>query len=324
MSIRTSIVKMIKRALPSLFAEYQHIQRLRIIKKIEEEKKRPESEYPKLLAKIYKERMGHALDWHNLRTYTEKMQWEKIYDKNPLKSILADKYLVRKWVSEKIGDSYLIPLLGVWDSFSEINFSELPDRFVLKTNHGTGTNLIVKDKNTINYKRAKKCFDDWMNMDFAFVNSYQLHYSKINRKIIAEQYLETDRGELQDYKFLCFDGEPKYCWVDLGRFSNHTRTVFDLDWTLQPWTQQNYGISKEPIPKPKNFEKMIEIARILSCGFSHVRVDLYNVNGQIFFGEMTFTNGSGLDPIVPEKYDLMLGELWNIPTDSKANDREVK
>lgn len=311
------VMSFIKKSFPALYTEYQHIQRIRIIKRIEKEKQRPESDYPEVLAKVYQEKMGHVLDWNNLRTYTEKMQWEKIFDNNPMKPILADKYLVRKWVAEKIGESYLIPLLGVWNSFSEIDFSELPDQFVLKTNHGTGTNLIVKDKCKIDYKKAKKCFDDWMNIDFAYVNNYQLHYSAIDRKIIAEKYLETDRGELQDYKFLCFDGEPMYCWVDLGRFGNHTRTVFDLDWKLQPWTQANYGISKELIPKPKNYEKMIEIARILSQGFSHVRVDLYNVDGQIYFGEMTFTNGSGLDPIVPEEYDLMLGNLWKLPSDNK-------
>lgn len=308
-----TIMKSLKKLFPSLYAEYQHLQRVHIIKKINAEKGKSESIYAERLAKTYQDKMGHALDWDNLQTYTEKMQWEKLYDKNPLKALLADKYRVREWVTEKIGDEYLIPLLGVWDSFSEIDFSLLPDQFVLKTNHGTGTNLIVKDKKKLNYKQAKRCFDDWMNMDFAFVNNYQMHYSEINRKIIAEKYLETDRGELQDYKFLCFDGNPVFCWVDLGRYSNHTRTVFDMNWQLQPWTQANYGISKEPIPKPKNFNKMKEIATILSAGFSHVRVDLYNVNGQIYFGEMTFTNGSGFDPIVPSQYDLVLGKLWNLP-----------
>ena len=308
-----NIMKSLKKAFPSLYAEYQHLQRVRIIKRINAEKGKPVSIYAELLAKAYNDKMGHTLDWDNLQTYTEKMQWEKLYDKNPLKALLADKYRVREWVTEKIGDEYLIPLLGVWDSFSKIDFSLLPDQFVLKTNHGTGTNLIVKDKKRLNYKQAKKCFDDWMNMDYAFVNNYQMHYSEIKRKIIAEKYLETDRGELQDYKFLCFDGNPVFCWVDLGRYSNHTRTVFDMNWQLQPWTQANYGISKDPIPKPKNFSKMKEIATILSEGFSHVRVDLYNVNGQIYFGEMTFTNGSGLDPIVPSQYDLVLGKMWNLP-----------
>ena len=241
------------------------------------------------------------------------MQWEKIYDKNPIKTTLTDKYAVREWVEGKIGKDYLIPLIGVWDSFDNIDFDLLPKQFVLKTNHGTGTNLIVKDKYKINMRRAKRMFDDWMKTDYAFTNSLQLHYRDIKRKIIAEKYLETNLGELQDYKFLCFDGKPCFCWVDLGRYSKHTRTVFDMNWKLQPWTQASYGIANYDIPMPKNFDMMIDIANILSKGFSHVRVDLYNIDGKIYFGEMTFTNGSGLDPIIPKEYDKVLGDYWKLP-----------
>ena len=293
----------LKKKFPELYDFYQHIQRVRVLENTKILKNVPEEEYPQLIEKEYKKIFGHSLDWNNLQTYTEKMQWEKIYDKNPMKTILADKYLVRQWVGSKIGNDYLIPLIGVWDSFNDIDFSSLPDKFVLKTNHGTGTNLIVKDKEKLNLKRAQRMFDDWMETDYAFTNSLQLHYKDIPRKIIAEEYLETDLGELQDYKFLCFNGEPCFCWVDLGRFSKHTRTVFNMKWELQPWTQATYGIADYDIPKPKNFDKMVEIAGILSKGFSHVRVDLYNVDGKIYFGEMTFTNGSGLDPIIPKEYD---------------------
>ena len=155
-------------------------------------------------------------------------------------------------------------------------------------------------------------FNDWMKMDFAFVDSIQLHYSTIPRKIIAEKYLETSLGELQDYKFLCFNGKPYFCWVDLGRFKKHTRTVFNMNWERQEWTQSHCGTYEGTIEKPLGFEKMVELAKILSYGFAQVRVDLYNVNGKIYFGEMTFTNGSGLDPIVPEEYDYVLGQLWSI------------
>jgi hypothetical protein len=273
----------------------------------------PEEKYNDLIEKEYLKVFGNILDWNNLRTYTEKMQWEKIYDKNPIKTTLTDKYAVREWVEGKIGKEYLIPLIGVWDSFDNIDFDLLPKQFVLKTNHGTGTNLIVKDKYKINMRRAKRMFDDWMKTDYAFTNSLQLHYRDIKRKIIAEKYLETNLGELQDYKFLCFDGKPCFCWVDLGRYSKHTRTVFDMNWKLQPWTQASYGIANYDIPMPKNFDMMIDIANILSKGFSHVRVDLYNIDGKIYFGEMTFTNGSGLDPIIPKEYDKVLGDYWKLP-----------
>jgi len=273
----------------------------------------PEEKYNDLIEKEYLKVFGNILDWNNLRTYTEKMQWEKIYDKNPIKTTLTDKYAVREWVEGKIGKDYLIPLIGVWDSFDNIDFDLLPKQFVLKTNHGTGTNLIVKDKYKINMRRAKRMFDDRMKTDYAFTNSLQLHYRDIKRKIIAEKYLETNLGELQDYKFLCFDGKPCFCWVDLGRYSKHTRTVFDMNWKLQPWTQASYGIANYDIPMPKNFDMMIDIANILSKGFSHVRVDLYNIDGKIYFGEMTFTNGSGLDPIIPKEYDKVLGDYWKLP-----------
>lgn len=272
----------------------------------------PKCAQKKINSMLYKRAIGRKLDWNNLNAYTEKMQWSKFYDVAPIKTTLSDKYLVRDWVAERIGDEYLIPLIGIWDKFADIDFDILPNQFVLKTNHGSGSVLVVKDKIKFNKAEAKKCFDDWMSVDYAYATGFELQYSNIKRKIIAEQYLETDLGELQDYKFLCFDGKPHFCWVDLGRFGKHTRNVYDLDWNLQPWNQYTYGNSTNPIPKPEGFEKMVEIATILSEGFAHVRVDLYNVDGKIYFGEMTFTNGCGFDKIIPSEYDYKLGELWNI------------
>ena len=313
-----SLLDVLKKKFPVLYDYYQHMKRMKVLANAKRLESLPEEKYNDLIEKEYLKVFGNVLDWNNLRTYTEKMQWEKIYDKNPIKTTLTDKYAVREWVEGKIGKDYLIPLVGVWDSFDNIDFDLLPKQFVLKTNHGTGTNLIVKDKNKINMRRAKRMFDDWMKTDYAFTNSLQLHYRDIKRKIIAEKYLETNLGELQDYKFLCFDGKPCFCWVDLGRYSKHTRTVFDMNWKLQPWTQASYGIANYDIPKPKNFDMMIDIANILSEGFSHVRVDLYNVDGKIYFGEMTFTNGSGLDPIIPKEYDKVLGDYWKLPINKKG------
>ena len=312
------MLDVLKKKFPGLYDYYQHMKRMKVLANAKRLESLPEEKYNDLIEKEYLKVFGNILDWNNLRTYTEKMQWEKIYDKNPIKTTLTDKYAVREWVEGKIGKDYLIPLIGVWDSFDNIDFDLLPKQFVLKTNHGTGTNLIVKDKNKINMRRAKRMFDDWMKTDYAFTNSLQLHYRDIKRKIIAEKYLETNLGELQDYKFLCFDGKPCFCWVDLGRYSKHTRTVFDMNWKLQPWTQASYGIANYDIPMPKNFDMMIDIANILSKGFSHVRVDLYNIDGKIYFGEMTFTNGSGLDPIIPKEYDKVLGDYWKLPINKKG------
>lgn len=302
----------LKKKFPHLYDIYAHQKRKANIRRIEKIKKMPFEKQLLILEDMYEKRIGHKLDWNNLRTYTEKMQWEKVYHKDPLKVKLADKYAVRDWVAEKIGDRYLIPLLGVYNSFDEIDFSKLPNQFVMKTNHGSGTNYIVKDRSQFNKKQARVIFNDWMATDYAYNTGFELHYSEIERRIIIEKYLETPQNELQDYKFLCFDGEPKFCWVDMGRYSNHTRNVYDLKWQLQPWNQERYGIYKDPIPCPTNFDKMIEIARKLSKGFAHVRVDLYNVEGEIYFGEMTFTNGSGLDRIIPEEYDKILGDMWKI------------
>lgn len=302
----------LKRCFPALYEWYLHLQRRRDIAKIERRKKLGKNEYEKELSAQYKERIGHELDWNDLTTYTEKMQWAKLYDSTPQKSDLTDKYKVRQWVEEKIGAEYLIGLLGVWDSFDEIDFSTLPDKFVLKTNHGSGTNIIVKDKCSLDLRNAKRKFKDWLDTDFGY-KSLELHYSAIKPKIIAEEYVETELGDLQDYKFLCFDGKPYFCWVDMGRYSNHTRDVFDLKWQLQPWSQETYAHYDKPIDKPENFDRMVEIAKILAQGFPHVRVDLYNVNGKIYFGEMTFTNGGGFDRILPVEYDKKLGDLWALP-----------
>jgi hypothetical protein len=276
--------------------------------------KLPESEYPALLSKAYKKNMKCVMDWNHPQKYTEKMQWAKLYDKNPQKPVLADKYRVRDWVKEKIGEEYLIPLLGCWDSFDEIDFDALPDSFVLKANHGSGMNVIVKNKQETNLKRIKWLFNDWMRMNYAFTHDFQLHYAPIPRKIIAEKYIESKQGDLQDYKFLCFDGIPYFCWVDYGRFGKHTRLIFDMNWNVQSWTI-SYKKSDEVMPKPENFEKMVEIARILAEGFPHVRVDLYNVDGKIYFGEMTFTCGNGFSAIEPEEYDYKLGSYWKLPPD---------
>ena len=306
-----NIKKILKQRFSGIYDYHLHLLRKKKIKQIAKLKQLPKTEYPKMLAARYEAAIGHKLNWDNLQTYTEKMQWAKLYDKNPLKATLTDKYLVREWVEKTIGGEYLIPLLGVWDNFEDIDFSELPDRFVLKTNHGSGTNLIVKDKSKLNLKRAKRMFDDWMNIDYAYNSNFEMHYTDIKPKIIAEKYMETSTGELPDYKFLCFGGKPYYCWVDCGRFTNHTRNVYDLDWKLQSWSQC-HPINEVIIEKPAKFETMVMLAQKLSEGLSHVRVDFYNIDGNIYFGEMTFTNASGLERIYPDEWDKRLGELWQL------------
>lgn len=313
-------MKQLKQTFPLLFEIYDHFRRVNKIKAIEKTKKMTDQQQLELLGAEYERLVGHKLDWKNLRTYTEKMQYEKFYHVTNEKADLSDKYKVRAWVADRIGEKYLIPLYGVWDKFSDINFDNLPDSFVLKTNHGSGSVIVVKDKKKLNKFVAKLKFTDWLHTDYGYKNGFEKHYSLIKPNIIAEAFIDSGKTDLQDYKFLCFGGKPYYCWVDTGRFTDHKRDVFDLNWELQSWNQASYGHSDEPITKPDNFDEMVDIATKLCKGFEHVRVDLYNVNGRIYFGEMTFTNGGGLDRIIPEEYDLMLGNMWNLDTNKYNED----
>lgn len=312
-------MEIFKKRLPIMYQTYLYIKSFVKRKKQEEQETKyhcmTDEELMKYDATLYEIRIGKSLDWNNLVTYTEKMQWAKLFDKDERKVTLSDKYAVRSWVEEKVGSEYLIPLVGKWDSYKEINFKELPEQFVLKTNHGSGDAIIVRNKKNISLAKKiemKRKIQDALRQDYG-ARFCEWHYSKIKPCIIAEQYIESGETDLQDYKFLCFDGKPYFCWVDVGRYTDHKRNVYDLDWKLQNWNQRDYDITNSELNKPQNFEKMVEIARILSQGFSHVRVDLYNVGGKIYFGEMTFTNGSGFEKISPYSADLMLGELWKLP-----------
>lgn len=270
------------------------------------------------VARLYHKKTGKILDWNRLSTYREKMQWAKLYDRDPRKTLYSDKLAVREWIAQEIGEEHLIPLLGTWERAQDIDFSTLPQSFVLKTNHYTGNTIIVQNRDALT-ESAKHRIRYRLNMALKrdlSLRSYEMHYHDIQPKIFSEALLESDPAQLPDYKFMCFDGIPHFCWLDFNRFSQHSRCVFDMDWNLQPWT-----ISKPlhtPVPeKPENFAQMAAIAAKLSSGFSHVRVDLYNAHGKIYFGEMTFTGGSGFTAYEPEP-DAYLGELWHLDMSSKS------
>lgn len=263
------------------------------------------------IVRLYRQYLGRELDWSNLRRYSEKMQWKKLYCIHPLERMATDKFAVRSWVANQIGEEYLIPLIGVWNHFDEIDFDSFPDQFVLKTTHASANIIIVKDKKKFDKKMAALMFKLWQSFDYSNA-SFEMNYKGIPRRIIAEEYREDKRGELPDYKFMCFDGVPYCCWVDQGRFSHHTRDIFNMEWELLPYTQV-FPNSNDPSSRPVNFDKMVDIAKILSRDFSHVRVDLYNVDGKIYFGEMTFCESSGFCQITPDEYDFRLGKMWKLP-----------
>lgn len=276
-----------------------------------------EKDYPAKMAELYQKAVGKPLDWNNLKTWSEKMQWIKLYDATPIKTRLADKFLVRQWVAEKIGDEYLIPLLGVWNNFDEIDFDALPNQFVLKCNHGCAMNIICRDKNDFDVEDARRKINAWLATDFGTMY-FEPHYSNIKRKIIAEKFMTDEKSfDLPDYKFLCFNGKPMYVFCAEGRSTNLTLDYFDMDWNNLPIERTATPRSEHPenIQKPKNFELMKKLVTELCKGFIHVRVDVYEVDGKIYFGEMTFTPLAGFVNYKTHGTDEHLGSLITLPTE---------
>lgn len=281
----------------------------------------PQDYYEAALIDWYYEKTGKQLNLRNPHSFNEKIQWLKMYDSVPAKTALADKYLAKEIVANIIGKEYVIPLLGVWNNFNEIDFENLPRQFVLKANHGSGWNIVVKDKNSLNYKDAEKKFNGWMNKNFAFQYGFELHYMNIEHRIIAEPYIGEIDGDIFDYRFFCFNGIPTYIWVDSGSGTpNHKRNIYDINWNLQNYKVNYPHIDIMP-PRPKKLNEMIILAQKLSKDFSFVRVDFYYVNDIIYFGEMTFTPQSGVGIWEDQNQDLHYGELLNLPPKSPIPQR---
>ncbi len=279
----------------------------------------PEEKYKEAICDWYYFQTGKRLNIDAPKTFNEKIQWLKLYDSTPLKTKLADKVAVREWVSRKIGRQYLIPCFGVWNSFEEIDFDLLPEQFVLKTNHGCGWNVIVKNRRDFDKEDAGKKFGEWMGTNYAWYG-LEPHYKNIPPKIYAEKYLENE-GELYDYKFLCFHGKVQYVWVITDRDTKMRLTIFDSEWNKQNFSA-GWPQSEADIPKPDFFNEMKLTAQKLSEGFPFVRVDLYNVEGKIYFGEMTFTSGNGKYQFEPEEYDVILGEMIHLPWRGKEHGQD--
>lgn len=205
-----------------------------------------------------------------------------------------------------------MPLLGVWDNFDDIDFSKLPDRFVLKANHGSGWNIIVKDKSKFDIKDAREKFKKWLNTNFAFQNGLELHYMNIQPKIIAEEYIE-EAGYAFDYRFMCFGGKTEFIWFDTSAPPNRKRALYSTDWVRLEKMVGHYPPVEGEIAKPQFLEKMLQLAAILSQGFIHVRVDFYEIHGRIYFGEMTFTPASGTCVWNPPEQERFYGDLIQLP-----------
>ena len=254
----------------------------------------PKRLYAHALRIWYRDVTGNVLNIDTPRTFNEKIQWMKVYDQDPLKTLLADKYLVRDWVKKKIGEEYLIPLLAVYRSADEIDFDALPNSFVLKANHGSHMNYIVRDKSNENLDEIRRIARKWMKINFAFICGYELHYNDIPRVLIVEKYIGTMDSALPDYKFWCFDGKCHFIELVTKDLNQPHSAMYDRQWNRLHFTTGTYPLIEESIPMPEALPDMIKTAEKLAEGFPHVRVDLYLLdNGEIKFGEMTFTTSSG-------------------------------
>lgn len=269
---------------------------------------------PIYLRLIYLFIIGKPLSLKNPRTFNEKIQWLKIHDRNPRHTDMVDKLAVKDIVTKIAGSEYVIPTLKVYNSVEEIDLSELPEAFVLKTTHGGGSGGVVvcKDKNKLDIQTAKaKLLKSLHSKDSRY---REWPYSNVPRKILVEKYMEDENGELRDYKFFCMNGEPKFLFMASGRMKEDALTFdfLDMDYKWLP-VRNGHPNSKTPPQKPQNFDKMIELARKLSQGEAFVRVDLYNIRGKIYFGEYTFFHFSGLTPFEPEEWDKKFGDMIELP-----------
>ncbi len=260
----------------------------------------------------YRIRTGKKLDIDHPRTFNEKIQWLKLHDRRNNYRDLADKYMAKKIVGELIGENHIIPTYGVWDSFDQIKFDELPDAFVLKCTHDSGSVVICKNKADFDYHAAKRKIVESMKVDYYWI-SREWCYKDLPRRIIAEKFLDN-ADLLVDYKFFCFNGKPKFLYISKGLDNHNTACIsfLDISWQLAPFQRNDYNRFDDIPPKPKCYNSMLQIAEVLSKGIPFARVDLYDYNDNVFFSELTLYPAGGMMKFQPDYYDEILGELIQI------------
>lgn len=273
----------------------------------------PDEVYLKVRYRIY---FGRKLNLCNPKSFNEKIQWLKLNYCPSDYSIMVDKYEVKKYIANLIGEQYIIPTLGVWDSADKVDFELLPDQFVIKCNHNSGLGMyICKDKAQMNISKVRQGLQAGLKEKF-YKMAHEMQYKNVKPLIIAEKYMEDESGfELKDYKFFCFNGNVKFVKVDFDRFvGKHRANYYDLDWNLLPFEEV---VCPRDINKlnqrPKNLDLMIDIAKRLSKDIPFVRVDLYNIDGKIYFGELTFTPNGGMGPFNPDEWDYKIGSYLQLP-----------
>jgi len=264
----------------------------------------------------YRYYTGKRLNLEHPCRYNEKLQWLKLYYRNHQIPRLTDKYEVRGYIEETLGNEYLIPLLGVWDSFDEIDFTSLPDQFVLKCTHDSNSVIICRNKADWNREKAHKKLTKALNRSF-YWGGREWPYKELKPRIIAEQYMSDDSGTgLKDYKFFCFQGVVKAFFIatDRGVAGEEVKfDFFDEHFNHLPFMHGHPNAEMTPTCAPSVLKEMMELASKLSAGMPHVRVDLYHINGRIYFGEFTFFHHSGIVPFIPDTWDLTFGSWLQLP-----------
>ena len=280
----------------------------------------PDSTYIKIR---YRCQMGKRVDLNNPRTFQEKLQWLKLHDRNPEYVKMVDKVLVKEYVASRVGKEYVIPLLGVWERPEDIDWDKLPNRFVLKTNHSGGNTgvVICRDKGSFDRQSAIKKLNASLKVD-VYHSLREWPYKNIKKKVFAEEFIESkpNANELTDYKWYCFNGEPRYCQVIQGRTTRESIDFFDTEWHHQVFYGLNPSAGPGVIPpeRPNDLEAQIRIAKELSKDTHFSRIDLYETESNTLFGEITFYPFSGYGTFVPEQYNVILGKMLSLPREKKG------
>ena len=256
----------------------------------------------------YLHHFGKLPNLHNPSTFNEKMQWLKIHDHNPVYTTLVDKVKVKSYIADKIGEQYVIPTIGVWDSADKIDFSSLPNQFVIKCNHDSHGVIVCRDKTKIDVKEMKAKLQKRLNSS-GYYYGREWPYKNVEKRILAEEYISDGTGELIDYKVHNFNGEPKVILVCRNRFGSTglQEDFFDTSWRLMDVKRPNASHG-EAIDRPEGLDLMLELSKTLSKGFPFLRTDFYYVKGRVLFGELTLYPASGYQAFIPESYDKLFGE----------------
>lgn len=268
----------------------------------------PDDTYLKV---IYRIKVGKTLNLKNPKTYTEKLQWLKLHDRKPIYSTMVDKFEAKQYIASIVGEEYVIPTLGVWDNFDEIDFDALPDKFVLKCTHDSGGLVICKDKSKLDKEEARKKIEKSLKTNFYWIGR-EWPYKNVKPRIIAEKYMAINDECLTDYKLFCFDGEPKMVYISKDKADDPRTDFFDARGNALPIRMRDPN-SDVPPTIPEQFEQMKQIARKLSSGLIHLRVDFYLIDGKLYVGELTFYHNGGFSEVKPEEWNHTIGSWIKLP-----------